>query len=72
MRFYVCSFVEHKYFEWFILAMIVISSLTLVSFHLCYLFTIFNTSGNHLGSPRLLLGAWYFANYNLLPPETVS
>ncbi|XP_068681874.1 sodium channel protein 1 brain-like isoform X2 [Montipora foliosa] len=30
MRFYVCSFVEHKYFEWFILAMIVISSLTLV------------------------------------------
>ena len=30
-RFYVCGFVEHKYFEWFILAMIVISSLTLVS-----------------------------------------
>ncbi|XP_074630746.1 sodium channel protein 1 brain-like isoform X1 [Acropora palmata] len=28
-RFYVCGFVEHKYFEWFILAMIVISSLTL-------------------------------------------
>lgn len=33
LRFYVCSFVEHKYFEWFILAMIVISSLTLVSCH---------------------------------------
>lgn len=30
MRFYVCAFVEHKYFEWFILFMIVISSLTLV------------------------------------------
>ena len=31
LRYYVCSFVEHKYFEWFILFMIVISSLTLVS-----------------------------------------
>ena len=30
MRFHVCAFVEHKYFEWFILSMIVISSLTLV------------------------------------------
>lgn len=32
LRYYVNAFVEHKYFEWFILAMIVISSLTLVSF----------------------------------------
>ena len=32
LRYYVCAFVEHKYFEWFILFMIVISSLTLVSF----------------------------------------
>lgn len=31
LRYYVCAFVEHKYFEWFILFMIVISSLTLVS-----------------------------------------
>lgn len=30
LRYYVCAFVEHKYFEWFILFMIVISSLTLV------------------------------------------
>lgn len=30
LRYNICAFVEHKYFEWFILAMIVISSLTLV------------------------------------------
>lgn len=32
LRYHVCVFVEHKYFEWFILFMIVISSLTLVSY----------------------------------------
>lgn len=71
MCFYVCLFVEYKYFEWFILVMIVISSLILVSFYLCYFFIIFNILGNYFGFFWLLLGVWYFVNYNLFFFEIV-